>query len=231
MLALVSGLSIISCDKEYEEKWLDVKITSCVDENGKIAELPKTTNFCTYKLNLCQEKTRCILTVELKIKSTLNIYIYGYSVRLVKCTENMESGNIENDYADKLIRDNQICGFDAHHDERSDRNFIFCETRVVFDNCEHLRESQKDYLFPNGFQGKVDGRYKKDTISQFRKLLDIEGDKIKTTMFKFILHLSFWDRTSNKECRKMIVESLPFGFNENVEGTLVLEKAVNLDTV
>ncbi|KAF7685727.1 hypothetical protein CDIK_3524 [Cucumispora dikerogammari] len=90
-VCLVFNLSNISCFKKAQgEARIDAKMISYGEINGELKVSPKTTKFCTYKLILCQKKRNCILTVDLEIKTNLNIYLCKFiSGRLVKCTENI----------------------------------------------------------------------------------------------------------------------------------------------
>ncbi|KAF7686029.1 hypothetical protein CDIK_3222 [Cucumispora dikerogammari] len=227
MLALVFNFSILSCDVEvYGEEWLDTKILNCVDKNGEFIESPFISNLCTYKLNFCQKERYCIITVDLKIKKKHNINLLSLGGLLVKCTENIGMDSPDQDYkiGQKTGGFLHFCDFTC--DVRNENIFTSYTFEVFTESWKQAKKYHKkhvDFRAPCFCIGK---RNKSEPITQSRKALGTKGVKLKTTTFKLILYLGFGDRRNNTEDIKMVVESMPFRFNKNAEGTLVLEKEV-----
>ncbi|KAF7693647.1 hypothetical protein CDIK_2220 [Cucumispora dikerogammari] len=229
MFALVFNLSIISCDKEVDgEEWLDTKILNCVDKNGSFIELPFNSNFCTYKLTFCQKEWKCSLIIDLKINKKRNINMLSLDGRLVRCTENIGINSFDQDYKIGQNSSDLRNFFDYNRYGSNENGFEFYIFEVFTEIFQQVRKYHKkcvDYRVGCFCLGK---RIKSKPITQSRKALGIKGDKIKTTVFKLILFLTFGNRRNQTGDIKMIVETLPFSFNENEGGTLVIESGVKI---
>ncbi|KAF7696531.1 hypothetical protein CDIK_1790 [Cucumispora dikerogammari] len=227
MLALVFNLSNISCDIEVcGEEWLDTNILNCVDKNGELVELPLTSDFCTYKLNFYQKERYCIITVDLKIKRKHNINLLSLGGLLVKCTENIGMNSPDQDYKIGQKSGGFLHFFDFTCDVRNENIFTSYTFEVFTESWKQARKYHKKHVDFRAWCFCIGKRNKSKPITQSRKALGTKGDKIKTTMFKLILNLGFGDRRNNTEDIKVAVGSMPFRFNKNADGTLVLEKEV-----
>ncbi|KAF7698626.1 hypothetical protein CDIK_1379 [Cucumispora dikerogammari] len=227
MFGLVINLSIITCDKKAnKEERLDAKVKNYEDKNGDLADLPFKSNFCTYKLNFYHEETECILYVDLKIKKKKYTHIKLISGQLVKCTENIGVNNFVDGYEIKFDFREPKYEFLYIDEPKHEKNFFVYETIKYTESWRHCRENYKKHYPYRYCQGCIYEGNKTKAMSHFRKELGIKGDTIRTTMFKFIFHYEIINLTINGEYMRMIVETMPFRFNENVKGILVLEKEV-----
>ncbi|KAF7689100.1 hypothetical protein CDIK_2880 [Cucumispora dikerogammari] len=150
---------------------LDTKILYCVDKNGELVELPLTSDFCTYKLNLCQEERKCIITVDLKIKTSLDVDQYFIFVQLVKCAENIGMNRFDDDY--KIGEYTQINFFCSKYGEnaKNENNYPLREFNLYTESRKGPREHYKNYVDFRVRCYCIGKRNKLETIKQFRKEL------------------------------------------------------------
>ncbi|KAF7670481.1 hypothetical protein TCON_2859, partial [Astathelohania contejeani] len=168
--------------------------------NGELVEIPKISNFCTYKLILSQKERNCILTVDLEIKTNLNIYLCKFiSEGIVKCAENIGISNFDDDYEIELQRKEGFYHFKYIYNVRNEKNNSFHEIITYTGSWQPSTECHSSEVVSRVWRYWLGKQNKLESISQFRKGLGIKGDKIKTTMFKFKFHLCFGDRTNNKK--------------------------------
>ncbi|KAF7684848.1 hypothetical protein CDIK_4403, partial [Cucumispora dikerogammari] len=209
MLTLVYNLSILSSkQKASEEEWINAKIIECV-ENGEFVESPKTSNFCTYKLNFGHEETKCVLSVDLNIQHQ-PVYKQFSDGKLVKCTESIGMNGIENDY--EIMFDMEDIYYLVNHCSDEYENCLSFYKAVVYTevNLKQKRKQNKS-VFTRDSRLCIKDWYKTESITQFRKVLGIVGDRIETSRFKFIFYLSIGDLNDEK-LKSIVMETIPFSF-------------------
>ncbi|KAF7687795.1 hypothetical protein CDIK_3008 [Cucumispora dikerogammari] len=220
MLALVYNLSILSSKQNASEgEWINAKIIKCVDKgNGKFVESPEISNFCTYKLNFGHEETKCALSVDFNIQYQWYVDNDSFKGKLVKCTESIGMNGVENDY--EIIFDME------------DIYYLVCRCRGAYESCLYFNKAvvytaadlkQNKPVSTRDSRLYIEDWNKTKSITEFRKVLGIEGDRIKTSRFKFIFYLSIGDLNDEK-LKSIVMETIPFSFNKNEDGTLVLVK-------
>ncbi|KAF7685380.1 hypothetical protein CDIK_3871 [Cucumispora dikerogammari] len=170
-------------------------------------------------------RTESVFSVNLKI-TELNLNLLSLCGGLVRCIEDITRNNSENDYKIEFDTESNGNCFDYNCNVRKENNLSFRENKAYTKCWQNNIKYQKNYVDPRESCNLIGRRVKSESITQFRKKLGIKEDKIKTTLFKFIFYLCFGDRDNNKEYIKINVETMPFRFNKNADGILVLEKEV-----
>ncbi|KAF7685260.1 hypothetical protein CDIK_3991 [Cucumispora dikerogammari] len=226
MLVFVYNLSIISCFYESsEEENIDAKLIKCVDINEDFVDIPFSEKMFTYKLKLWHTKESCLFFVDFNINNTLDIRLDSFSKQLVKCTENIGMNSFEKDYEIKL-------------DEVGDKYWLmarclFYKNGKIFPEAE-MKIHTGNNAHHKSFHKQIDelrkcfycmGNWSKsNSITQFRRVMGIKENRIKTSLFKFIFHMAF--TYSHDKIIKIIVETKPFSFYEDINGILFLNKEV-----
>ncbi|KAF7685920.1 hypothetical protein CDIK_3331 [Cucumispora dikerogammari] len=225
MLALVYNLSILSSkQKASEEEWINANIIKCLDINREFVESPKTSNFCTYKLNFRHEETKCVLSVDLNIQYPSNSrYNLVFSGELVKCTESIGMNGVENDYRIMFDIEEDIYYLVKHCSGAYDCGLYFYKAELYTEVNLKQKRKQNKSVFTRDSSLYIEDWNKTKSITQFRKVLGIEGDRIKTSKFEFIFYMTIEDLNDGK-FKSIVMETIPFSFNKNEDGTLVLLK-------
>ncbi|KAF7685844.1 hypothetical protein CDIK_3407 [Cucumispora dikerogammari] len=227
MLVLIYFLSIKPYyEKKPGEDWSDVKITNCVDENGKCVESPFIENSCNYMLSFCQIKKSCFLSVDFLFKhaSTLSEFDF-FHVQLVKCTENIgfNGFHIIDEVKFKCNGNKYEINYNSSGNTRNNMKLIRAIVSIVakMPSIKYHKlagDSNESYYYTGD-------KSKSKSITQFRKEFGIIGDKIKTTKFKFRIGLLLWSHGVKIKI-KIHMETKSFSISEKDDGTLVLNKEV-----
>ncbi|KAF7685206.1 hypothetical protein CDIK_4045 [Cucumispora dikerogammari] len=226
MLVFVYNLTIISCSyKASEEEFVDAKLIKCVDINDDFVDIPLLRKMFTYNLKFYHREKTCLLFVDLKMYNTRHMRLDSYSKQLVKCTENIGMNSFERNYEIKLdeVGDKYelTCRWLVNK-----KTMIFCGVDVKIDTVKfshskifhkHTDELRKCFYCMGNWS-------ESNSNTQFRRVMGIKENRIKTTLFKFIFHMTF--TYGRDKIIKITVETKPFSFYEGINGTLFLNKEV-----
>ncbi|KAF7684834.1 hypothetical protein CDIK_4417 [Cucumispora dikerogammari] len=226
MLVFVYNLSIISCSyKAFEEENIDAKLIKCVDINEDFVDIPFIEKMFTYNLKFFHREKTCLFFVDFNINNTHDMRLDSFSKQLVKCAENIGMNSFERNYEIKL-------------DEVGDKYWLMVRC-LLYKNGKFFREEEENTHtnnFPHLkiFHKQIDELRKcfycmgnwieSNSNTQFRRVMGIKENRIKTTLFKFIFHITF--TYSHDKIIKIIVETFPFSFYEDINGILFLNKEV-----
>ncbi|KAF7685098.1 hypothetical protein CDIK_4153 [Cucumispora dikerogammari] len=129
---------------------------------------------------------------------------------------------VENDY--EIMFDIEDIYYLNSYCSDEKENCLYFYKAVVYTavNLEQKRKQNKS-VSTHDSHLCIEDRNKTKSITQFRKVLGIVGDRIKTSKFKFKFYMSIEDLNDEK-FKSKVMETIPFSFNENEYGTLVLVK-------
>ncbi|KAF7670525.1 hypothetical protein CDIK_4578, partial [Cucumispora dikerogammari] len=145
--------------------------------------------------------------------------------QLVKCTGNISSNSFQNDYEIKLVKDKDAYFLYSYIHDRKANSLSLAYAKVYIEIDPHSIKYHKHIDDSPGRCFCIGGWNKSKMITQFRKVLGIEGDKIKTSTFKFRFLIRLYDENNGKHITTT-VETKPFSFDNLIDGSLVLNKEV-----
>ncbi|KAF7685085.1 hypothetical protein CDIK_4166 [Cucumispora dikerogammari] len=223
MMFLIYSLLTIFCTWNPSRAELRiVRIINCVDENGDLVDSKLITSMSRYSLYFVTSGTYWQLSVYLDFNSASHtLEIKESSSKLVKCTEeiiisNCDTGCLINVSNDKYITTRQFFPRSKFKGEWYTAN---TEARIEFslNNQPTCKGYSKTYKSKDL---STKSKYGME-ISRVKSMLGISRNKIKTASFKVILTFVTRDRNT-QAVRKTTVETIPFYFSENEDGTVVL---------
>ncbi|KAF7701585.1 hypothetical protein CDIK_0702 [Cucumispora dikerogammari] len=227
MLAFSYNFLTINCDwYSIDEEVFELRTIDCVHENGNSVDTGFISNKFYYKLDSSLFQESGSFDVHLCVGDIpLNMAVSECCVEFAKYTTNINYVNYENGVIlssktydnNAYWKDKQIVHFELGNVfERLYTKMILNLNSQPFSDIDQSAHNPKDFTHES---------IKTKRIRETKKTLGLSGDKIETTVFKIKFQFTIFNNITSKEIN-ITLETEPFGFSENEEGFLIVNKQV-----